>query len=486
MTVRPLARDDIRRAASRWIDRLVPPIAIVALGIVLGLQYAAPDKRVLALLAAAVMTGVAWRLDVVSGLGALVLALPFPRATVFGNTNLALILLLTVIWLLRAVQNREARPMRTPIDVPIAGWLITFIVSFYNVEPDNLRFALTNMQIMVACLVFYYLLTTNLREERDLQRIHLFQVFSLVTMCLLAFYELNHPGEALIPGWIEFGKTGGEDFDRRNVRVGGPFFDYELLAEFCAMSLLLVIFLFVRARSTTRRVVLGMIILMDVFVMFTTLTRGAIFSLAAATLYLLWIIRRQIRVVPFTIISTSVLALFFGFNFIVANYTVSGDMIARLTETTFYGMVPDSRRTAWADGWERFFEQPFIGHGPYYSSQSGTRTWFWPHNGYLLIANYVGLIGLAFYAWMTFRLLWISRPDVDHLDHPSYARSFLIVAHLQLLLFMVDQMKIDFLRNNIYQFQVWLLFASIVAAHRIASAEKEAEGQPPPLPRAAA
>ena len=54
---------------------------------------------------------------------------------------------------------------------------------------------------------------------------------------------------------------------------------------------------------------------------------------------------------------------------------------------------------------------------------------------------------------------------------------------LQLVLFAVDQVKIDFLRNNVYQFQVWLLFASIVIAHRIA--REESERQPVHLQAAA-
>ena len=48
------------------------------------------------------------------------------------------------------------------------------------------------------------------------------------------------------------------------------------------------------------------------------------------------------------------------------------------------------------------------------------------------------------------------------------------VAHVQLIVFMVDQVKIDFLRNIIYQFQPWILFASIVAAHRVMAQENAA------------
>ena len=43
----------------------------------------------------------------IPGLGVLVMTLPYPRGTAFGNTNLALILILLVIWLLRVTQRQS-------------------------------------------------------------------------------------------------------------------------------------------------------------------------------------------------------------------------------------------------------------------------------------------------------------------------------------------------------------------------------------------
>ena len=472
MTVHPIHRRP-RKTSRGWLERVLGPLILIVTAVVIGVQYARPDKRMLAAIVAVVVFGVAWRLELASAIGVLVLTLPFPKANSFGNSNVALVLLLAVLWLMRVTQRQSPPLARTPIDAPLIGLLVAFIISFYNVSPENVRYAFSTMQLLVAGIILFYLMTTNLRTERDLQKLHAFQVVSLVSICLLAVYELNNPSGVLVPGWIEFHGSAGEDFETRNVRVGGPFFDYELLAEFCAISLLLLMFLLVRARSMTRRIVFAGVLLLDAFVLFTTLTRGAIVSLAAATVCLLWITRRQLRIVPLTVIVTLVVALFLGMNFVVVNYTRSGDLIRRLSETEFKGLVPDSRQTAWADGWERFLQKPILGHGPYYSPQEGTRTWFWPHNGYLYIANLVGIVGLAFYLGILWTLFRISKPGTDRLDDPSYAKSFLIVARLQLVLFAVDQIKIDFLRNNVYQFHVWLLFASIVIAHRIAREESE-------------
>jgi O-antigen ligase len=119
-------------------------------------------------------------------------------------------------------------------------------------------------------------------------------------------------------------------------------------------------------------------------------------------------------------------------------------------------------------------QHPVIGYGPFYEFYIGTRAWFWPHNLYLYVANLIGLLGLSIFLWLL-AVLWIaSRPQSDRLDDPSYARGFLLVGHVQLLTLLVDELKIEYLRNPIYQFQVWILFASIVAAYQIVRRERAA------------
>jgi O-antigen ligase len=468
----PLHRPAWLRGDSRVLGIVSRFIAVVALGVVIGMQYMAPDKRMLGVAAAAVIFGVAWRLDMVTGLGVLLMALPYPRGTVFGNTNFALVLLLLLIWLVRVSQRVNPAPRPTPVDGPIAGLVLAYAISFYNVgDAVSLNFALQNTELFLVCLLLFYMLVSNIRTQADLERVQMFQVVSLTTIVLLAIYELNHPGTVLIPGWIDFRGTTGSEFNTRNVRVGGPFFDFELLSEFSAMSAVLVLFLAVRARSTNRRAALSVLLLLDVFVLFATVTRGAIIALSIGVLYLLFRMRRRLRVVPLAVSAAAILSLAFGMNFYVAHFTRSGDVVARLNETSFVGLVPESRVGAWRDGWERFLEHPFIGHGPYYSSLTGTHTWFWPHCLYLYIANLVGLFGLGFFLALLGRMLWISSRSSDDLRDPDYAKAFLLVAHLQLVIFVIDQIKIEYLRNSTYQFEIWVMFAVLVATYRLAHPE---------------
>ncbi|HYM80068.1 MAG TPA: O-antigen ligase family protein [Candidatus Limnocylindria bacterium] len=443
----------------------------------IGTQYVQPDKRVLAIMAGVIMIGVAWRMSMVQGLGLLVVALLYPRGTVFGNTNFALILVLLVLWFVRMAVRQADTPRRTPLDFAIGGLLLAFIVSFYNVEPGNFSLAFQNFQIVIAGMLTFYLIVNNLKTNQDLMRFHVFQTIALTTACLLSVYELVHGG-TLIPGWISF-SAGETSFATRNVRVGGPFFDFELMSEFCALNLLLVGFLWLRATTVSRKVLLAGVFVLTAFILFATVTRGSIMALGAGVLYGLWVLRRRLRLVPLVVVTALAIASFLAMNFYVANFTRSGDLLARLGETKFYGGIPDSRIGAWTVAWERFLQHPIIGHGPLYSHHTGIKIWYWPHNVYLYIANLVGVVGLSFFLLLLWKLVRISWPRQDDLRDPNYARAFLTVAHVQLVVFAIDELKIDFLRNLIYQFQPWILFASIVAAHRIANQESA----PPPAPR---
>ena len=136
--------------------------------------------------------------------------------------------------------------------------------------------------------------------------------------------------------------------------------------------------------------------------------------------------------------------------------------------------MPEARAGLWVSAFNRILEHPFIGHGPFYAVQRGIEFWYWPHNGYLYVAHLIGFIGLAFYLLMLallWRLTWTADPD---LGDRSYARAFLVIGNAQLLIFMVDQLKIDYLRNPVYTLQVWLMFAMIVAANKVARTESAA------------
>jgi hypothetical protein len=466
--ISPPARD----GDTDWVTRIAGIALLVGAGVVIGINYLAPDKRMLALMIAAIIFGIAWRTDLVSSVGVLVLALPYPRGTVFGSTNVAIILLLVLIWLLRVSTRQAAPAQRTPVDVPIVALLIAFTISFYNIpNAHTLARALENFIQIIAGFAMFYMVVNCLRRPEHLERVHVFQCISIGMVGLLGIWELTHPNAVLIPGWIRFHHSYSEGINIHNVRIGGPFFDFELLSEYCAINLLLLFLMVARARSGARFMLYAGLFALTFFIMFATVTRGGIMALAFGMLYLLWIMRRRLRLVPVTLGLAGAVLAFLAMNYYVANFTHSGDLIARLTNAQsweFKDGMPVSRAPIWQSAFERMMIHPIIGHGPVYTTDKGIDFWFWPHNGYLYVGNLVGFVGLACYLWLLAKLFMISRPVSLDLRDPNYARAYLLIAHVQLAVFLVDQLKIDFLRNGVYPFQVWLLFAYIVSAHRLA------------------
>jgi O-antigen ligase len=461
------------------LDHLGPILLTIAVGIVLGIQFITPDSRTLAVLAAIVMFGMIWRLDMVAGLGVLAVALPFPRSTVFGSTNLAFVALIAVLWLLRVSQGQCARPRRTALDAPVLALFVAYVISFYNVtNAVDLSRALLIFELIAASILMFFVIVNNLQDERGFRRFLDFLAVSVLLVCLLAIWELNHPGQYFIPGWIGFQVGMGSDINLHNIRVGSSFHDYELLSEYCALNALLVMFLFLRAETMLRRLAYGGLLSLVLFVLFATVTRGAMVALGVALVYLFWIVRRRLRFVTLVIVVAALVAGYEGMSYYVGNFTRSGSIITRFATDSnkFVGYLPESRAVTWLDAWERIFGHPFIGHGPYYSIMEGTRTYMWPHNLYLFVANNVGFIGFGVFLWLLWTLLRISRPRTDDLRHGDFMHSYMIIAQTQVVVFLIDETKIEFMRNGNYQFQVWLMFALIAAAYQITQAPR------PPAP----
>ena len=457
------------------LDRLGPVLLTVAVGVVLGLQFIVPDKRAIAVIGAILMFGLAWRTDMIAGLGVLAVALPFPRTTVFGSTNLAFVALIAVLWLLRVSQGQCARPRRSPLDAPVLALFVAYVVSFYNVTTaEGLNWALPIFEMFAAAILMFFVIVNNLLDERGFRRFLDFQVVSVLLVCLLAAWELNHPGQYFIPGWIGFQGSSGGGINLHETRVGSSFYDYELLSEYCALNAMLILFLLLRAETLIRRLAYGALLSLVLFTLFATVTRGSIVALVAGTVYMIWLLRRRLSFVTLVTVGVALVVGFLGMDYYVAHFTRSGSVISRFGENSekFVGMMPEARAAIWQAAWERALEHPFIGHGPYYSTMEGTRTYLWPHNLYLFVANNVGLIGLGIFLWLLWTLLRITRPQTDDLRHGDFMRSYMIIAQAQMVVFLIDETKIDFMRNGNYQFQVWLMFALITAAYQLTHAPR--------------
>ena len=348
-----------------------------------------------------------------------VLFLPFPKGTSYGNTNVAFILLIFIVWLFRVSTRRAEPPGRTPLDVPIIGLVMAYCISFYNVQPEYFALAWGLFMSFLTYLLIYFMViaivkSTDGRAEAvprpdDLVRAHV-PVRAL---------RAAPPGHDADPGMDLLRRHPGGHGS--GVRVGSTFLDYELFGEYCALNLFLQMFLFTRATTQSRRYLIVGIMGLTFFCLFSTVTRGAIISFMVGSAYLMWLSRHRLNFVRLVMVFALAIPLIFGADYIVANFTNSDSVLERLFGTELKGGVPETRSEVWSQSLESVLRSPWIGHGPYMASRVGVHVQYWPHNVYIFYAYITGVFGLAFFLWFLWGLWQVepaarAEPGQRHLD----------------------------------------------------------------------
>jgi O-antigen ligase len=211
------------------------------------------------------------------------------------------------------------------------------------------------------------------------------------------------------------------------------------------------------------------LLLLYVGILMATSTRGAFISLFIGALYMLFVIRKDLNIVRLTYVVVVTVALFGFTEVFVSKYTISGGMIKRLMATKFVkGYIPENRAATWPQALERAKKHIYIGHSPVWDYSRKLEKWVWPHNAYLFYLNITGLFGLIAFLMLLYKLLRVSiRTRADTLFAPSFPRALMLILHVDLVMFMIDQIKIDYPRNTTYLYFVWFMFGLIVATHNV-------------------
>ncbi len=449
----------------------------------LGKMIYSPSPRIIKALVGSSIIYAAWRFPIHVSTAAFLVLFPFPFSITYGSSNTLFVFLITAMWLARMVLRTAQPAGKTLLDVPVLFLVGAYLLSFNNVESAfALGQGLINFSTIVASIFVCYLIIHSIRTEATLR--HMVRMITIMALlCFgVAIYELVFPGQPMIRGWILSTTYYDPEAIVRGLRVGGPFRDFELFAEFCAMLFPLMIFQAMRAEGLRNRVMWMGIVLLNFFVLMATVTRGATISMLVGMVYLLYRLRKAMTLRDFILTVGLSVSIWSGIEFYLSNYTVSGSVMDRLLNTKIVGGLPDSR-TFWPQILERCREHIWIGHGPYYEfgeyGREKLRKFFWPHNGYLYYLHTVGLLGTSAFVYILGRLWWTT----GRLSHASlrgeYAGSLLLVWHIIITIFAIDQMKIEYLRNQDYQFWPWIVFGLTVATINVVRNQQRGAGGNP-------
>ncbi len=442
---------------------------IAAAGALIGFQIANPVKRVLETIGGLILVYLIWNFSTLSALWLILIIYPFPFALSVGNSTFIFVVIVFIIYLLRVATHTATLRFDKRFNLPVIFMVMSYVVSFYNFRgsPEIIRFGLIHTVNLFAAILLFYLITNLVNDERKLQTAVKVSMITCALAILFTVLELLFPGRQLIPGWLYTEHKA--QLVMKEIRMGGPFKDYELHAEFFAMNIPVILLLVVRARRLLTRTVFTLLLVAALVMLFTTITRGAFISLTIGMIYLAYIARRDLGFVRLVSIGGALVALVFIIDTLVTQYTVSGSLFGRMIATTFEkGVIPENRVDAWGGAIARGFEHPLIGHGPGWDFSKGIEAGIWPHNAYLFYFNITGLFGLSAFILLLVTLVRASLSGLrSSLVRSPFPEALMKVLHVSLVIFIIDQIKIDYLRNNIYLYFVWFSFGMIAATKNV-------------------
>ena len=463
----------------RQIPRIKTLVLIVIVGVVLGTQIYDPNKRTIEGIAGLLLMLLLWRFSTLAALWMLLITYPFPFSISWGSSNEIFMMIIAVVVLLRVSAGEHKFRLDPKIRLPMILIMGSYIISFKNVTPELMQLSLVNAFTFFSAAGFMILIAYFIDDEVKLRKTLKIMMISAALFIAFTIFEMLFPGRTLIPNWLYTQhKT---RLLMRGIRMGGPFHDYELAAEFFTLNAFFIFFMFIRTKRMAVRMLFGLILLVDLFMMFTTITRGALFSLIAGTAYLMILSRKDINFVRFSSIVVGMTVLLVVMEGIVARYTTSGSLFERVMGTTFEsGLVPTNRVATWEGAIERGMRNPLFGQGVGWDFARGLTTGMWPHSLYLFYFNITGLFGLGSFLFLIYRLVKSSLAGVHaSLATSPFPEALMKILHVVLLIFLFDQIKIEYLRNSKYTYFIWFLFGLIVATHNIIikqRREREAAG----------
>lgn len=429
-------------------------------------QTVSPHRRVIKLGVLLALMALMLRFDMVYSVYLFTILFPFPSSVSLGSTNSILMTIIPLIWAVRAAStNTKFFLRKTTVDRPILLFLFAVVVAFVNVNTGvELRESLKVLWRIVAMIMYFYMIVTFVNDERKLVLL----TKLLCGVCALAMFtavvELFFPGATIIPGWIGLRQQMGEGLISARVegmRVGGSLGSHSLLSDFGTQTVFLMVYHAVKSRNPTAKLVWGAISMLTLVAILSTANRGAIVGLAVGFSYCLYLFRKQISVTRIVIIVGCVAAIVLATESVLVRHTVAVSVADRWEGTEFEGMVPDTRTKTWKPALERSLRRPFFGHGPYYNLGSGLSKIKWPHNGYIFYFHTIGLFGLGAFLWVIYRVWQYSKayqlPGATGTVLGDISR----ILRVTLLVLLIEQLRTDHQRDDIYPYLVWLWFGLV-------------------------
>ncbi len=431
-------------SSSQWLQlNIAAVLAVIALIIV----YTAPTK---------------W---VVTGL---ILIIPFQIiSSRYGSLNIYLIYLIAFVFMLRG-QIREL-----PLIGFVAAIVLAYAISLSQVPPVTRADHLLYLFFVGSNFLVFYLIYNYYRCYPNVRG---FLYLLVILNVLILIYSAVQLIVGLNPNSPLFGGEIGLRPPREDGRLTGPFGVVGLTSEYTVISVFVLGFMLLTMSMTVKaKAIFSVLVLGNLAVMIATGNRGGIFALVICGVFFLFLFRKELGGRGIAIALGGIALAFSLAAAIIINYSDFNLLFDRLAETEVdEAGLPDTRSRTWQVTWARIQEHPIAGQGPQASLSESTyerpgapQSVSLPHNLYLFLWDTIGVLGLL--AYLAFFFALYNKYASSKSDGGDPVASGLPrLAMVLLLVFIVDQMKIEFLRSNATEYQhfMFMLWGAFVALTR--------------------
>ncbi|MCI0450959.1 MAG: O-antigen ligase family protein [Candidatus Latescibacteria bacterium] len=462
--------------ATRVVDLAMRTIPMIAMAVVAAFfaaqQAVSPHHRAIKGLVIMGLTALMFRFDMVYSVYLFGVLFAFPSGISIGSSNTVLMTIIPMIWAVRATSSRVPLLRRSPLDLAIGAFLLMHVAALFNVGET----ALLSQNVIVlwrqlSTCAFFYCIYMFVNDEERLFRFGRIVCVTCTLVMLTAVIELFFPGRAIIPGWIGLAdKFGGGSLGYRieGLRVGGSFESHGMLADFGTQLILFMVYFAVLARNPMEKAFWIAAVGTTFTAIMATANRGATSGLILGFFLALVYFRHRLGATRMALIVIAGVVGLVAVDTVLSEKTIAVSVLDRFSNTRFEGFVPENRTMTWGPTLEEALEKPFFGHGPFFDTGLGLTKRMWPHNGYLFYFFTLGLFGMLAFLWVVAKVFKESRVWRAPGLRDTRLGTFIALSQIWLLVLLVEQMRTDHQRDDIYPYIVWMCFGVIVSGAAIA------------------
>ena len=246
------------KSAEDAIWRFVPVTALVLMiSYVLGAEIASPHRRLVKVTVLGLLMSIMYRFEMIFSLYMFLLLMPYPTGIALSSSNVILMTLIPLLWIVRAQSAQLQIWPRTPLD----KWMLLFIglhiISFFNItNPSHLTEALKMTWRLVTAVALFYMVVRFADDMGKLEGLSKVFAVSAFLVGLTGIVEAFFPGTTIVPGWISTTKelgTGGLGERVKGLRIGGAVGSHSLLSDFSTLAMFFMGFISCAPRTRSRK-----------------------------------------------------------------------------------------------------------------------------------------------------------------------------------------------------------------------------------------